>query len=179
MQKIQISPYVHSFPATAVVIGCGTVEQPNLITCSWFGTVCSDPPMVSVSIRRSRFSHHLIAEQREFTVNLPRICDLEAVKYCGATSGKKTNKFSDLKLTPAACPPLENTPMIEEFFHVLACRVIDRVELGSHDMFIAEVVNVYCREEDQRNEKKPDPHCAEQIVYLDGKYWTLSPIDKA
>ena len=145
MQKIQIPPYVHSFPATAVIIGCGTVEMPNLITCSWFGTVCSDPPMVSVSIRKSRFSHHLVAEQKEFTANLPLASDLDAVKYCGASSGKRTNKFRDLKLTPVACPPLENAPMIAEFFHVLGCRVIDRVELGSHDMFIAEVVSVHCQ----------------------------------
>ncbi|MBU1636467.1 flavin reductase family protein [bacterium] len=175
MTKISHPPYVHSFPAPAVLIGCGTLEHPNLITCSWFGTVCSEPPLVSVSVRKSRFSHHLIAEHREFTVNLPRIHDLDAVKHCGATSGRVVNKFDDLKLTPVVCPSLKHAPMIAEFFHVLGCRVRHIIELGSHDMFVAEVVSIHCSEEDRRS-AKPDPHCEEQIVYLDGKYWSLKPM---
>jgi len=131
--------------------------------------------MVSVSIRKSRFSHHLIVENGEFTVNLPRTHDLGAVKHCGATSGKISNKFEGLKLTPVACPPLEHAPMIKEFFHVLGCRVRQVIELGSHDMFIAEVVSIHCCEEDQRS-VKPNPHGEEQIVYLDGKYWNLTRI---
>lgn len=132
--------------------------------------------MVSVSIRKSRYSHNLVAETEEFTVNLPRIQDLESVKYCGACSGRNTDKFKDLKLTPLPCPPLNHAPMIGEFFHVLGCRVKQIIELGSHDMFIAEVVSVHCREDDQRP-VKPYPHPDEQLVYLDGKYWTLTAIE--
>jgi flavin reductase (DIM6/NTAB) family NADH-FMN oxidoreductase RutF len=156
-----------------MIIGCGTVAQPNLITCSWFGTVSSEPPMVSVSIRKSRFSHHLITETGEFTVNVPRGNELDAVKLCGVKSGRDCRKFSELGLTAVPCPPLESAPMIAEFFHVLACRVREIMELGSHDMFIADVVSLHCREEDRRR-IRPDPHGDEQIVYLDGKYWRLT-----
>jgi flavin reductase (DIM6/NTAB) family NADH-FMN oxidoreductase RutF len=170
--KTRVPPYVHSFPAPAVLIGCGTIDKPNLMTCSWFGTICSDPPMVNVSIRKSRFSHQLIQEYREFTVNIPRVSDLDAVKFCGAESGRDCNKFQKLSLTPVSCPPLQNAPMIDEFFHVLGCRVKQFIELGSHDMFLAEVVSVYCLESDRRN-VKPNPHGEEQFAYLDSKYWKL------
>ena len=128
--------------------------------------------MVSVSVRKSRFSHHLIVENDEFTVNLPRVSDLDAVKYCGVKSGRDCNKFVDLKLTPLACSPLEHAPMIAEFFHVLGCRVRQVIELGSHDMFVADVVCTYVREQDKRT-VRPDPRSEEQLVYLDGKYWQL------
>ena len=131
--------------------------------------------MVSVSVRRPRFSHHLIAKRGEFTVNLPRLQDLDAVKYCGLKSGRDRNKFEDLKLTPIPCPPLEHAPMIGEFFHTLGCRVRQTIELGSHDMFVAEVVSVYVRDQDRRM-VRPDPRCEEQIVFLDGKYWRLARI---
>jgi flavin reductase (DIM6/NTAB) family NADH-FMN oxidoreductase RutF len=176
VRKISGLPFVHSFPAPAVVIGCGSVERPNLITCSWFGTICSDPPMVSVSVRKSRFSHHLIAENMEFTVNVPRLEELEAVKYCGVKSGRDENKFQTLGLTPVACPPLKQAPMVDEFFHVLGCKVQQVIELGSHDMFVAEVVVAYSREQDQRK-VRPDPRCDEQVVYLDGKFWGLKPMN--
>lgn len=175
--KAAIPPFVHSFPAPAVVIGCGTVTEPNLITCSWFGTVCSEPPTVSVSVRRSRFSHRLIEFRREFTVNIPRTSDLEIVKFCGSVSGMNTNKFADLGLTPKTCPPLKNAPMIDEFFMVLACRVVDIRTLGSHDMFIGEVVGVHCDEDCYKTEGRPDMLPHRQVVYLNGKYWTLTPAE--
>jgi flavin reductase (DIM6/NTAB) family NADH-FMN oxidoreductase RutF len=171
--KQSVPPYVHSFPAPAVIIGCGTMEKPNLITCGWFGTVCSEPPTVSVSIRRSRFSHDLLLNHREFTVNIPLVEQLDAVKFCGVKSGRDTDKFRELGLTPVPCPPLVNAPMIDEFFQCLGCRIKEIRELGSHDMFIAEVVSAYCRSEDFRR-VRPDPHGDEQIAYLDGKYWQLS-----
>jgi flavin reductase (DIM6/NTAB) family NADH-FMN oxidoreductase RutF len=131
---------------------------------------------VSISVRKPRFSHHLISEYGEFTVNLPRVQDLEAVKYCGTKSGRDCNKFADLKLTPLPCPPLKHAPMIAEFFHTLACRVHQVIELGTHDLFIAEVVGVYHREEDRRT-SRPNPHCEEQLVFLDAKFWRLAEIN--
>jgi flavin reductase (DIM6/NTAB) family NADH-FMN oxidoreductase RutF len=172
--KIQIPPFVHSYPAPAVLVGCGTLEHPNLITVSWFGTAASDPPTVSLSIRKSRHSHRLVLANNEFTVNIPRIADLEAVKYCGVRSGKECNKFAELGFIPVPCPPLNEAPMIDECFFALGCRVIQVLELGSHDMFVAEVVSAYCNEADLRPEK-PDPHAEEQVVFLDGKYWRLMP----
>ena len=177
LMKIQLSPFVHSYPAPAVLIGCGSVSQPNIIACSWFGTVCSEPPMVSVSVRESRFSYHLIHESREFTANMPRVGDLNIVKYCGTKSGSEVNKFKELGLVPLPCPPLKSAPMIAECFLVLACKVRHELHLGSHHIFIADVVSVHCDENVRRPSKSPDPCPAEQMVYLDGKFWTLKPIE--
>lgn len=174
--KTPIKPYVHQFPAPAVLIGCGTVEKQNLITCSWFGTVCSDPPTVSVSLRRKRFSYPLVHTSGEFTANFLRTSDLDKVIYCGTKSGRDTNKFADLNLTPISCPPLDTAPMIAECPLSLACRVKHELSLGSHTIFIAEVVGIYCDEELARKDGRVDPFPEEQIVYLDKKYWTLKRI---
>jgi len=169
--KTQIPPYVHCFPAPAILIGCGTVEKPNLITCSWFGTVCSEPPQVSVSIRKNRFSFPLVSESGEFTANIPKISNLEWVEYCGTKSGRETNKFADLGLTPVPCPPLKTAPMIAECPITLACKVKHELSLGSHNIFIAEVVAIHCDGELVRKDGKADPFPEEQIVYLNKKYW--------
>ena len=174
--KKQIPPYVHSFAAPAVLIGCGTIEKPNIITCSWFGTVCSDPPMVSVSVRQSRFSFALIHEVGEFTANIPRAGDLNVVEYCGTKSGRNTNKFKDLNLTPVQCRPLKTAPMISECPLTLACKVKRELSLGSHNIFIAEVVSVHCDENLLRPTGRADPFPEEQVIYLDKKYWTLKPV---
>jgi flavin reductase (DIM6/NTAB) family NADH-FMN oxidoreductase RutF len=174
--KTQLKPYVHQFPAPAVLIGCGTIEKPNLITCSWFGTVCSDPPTVSVSIRRKRYSFSLVQEIKEFTANFLRASDLDKIIYCGTKSGRDTDKFRDLRLTSVSCPPLNKAPMIEECPLTLACSVKHELSLGSHTIFIAEVVGVHCDEELVRDDGRADPFPEEQIVYLDKKYWTLKKI---
>jgi flavin reductase (DIM6/NTAB) family NADH-FMN oxidoreductase RutF len=171
--KTQINPYVHCFPAPVVLIGCGTVDKPNLITCSWFGTACSKPPTVYVSIRESRYSFPLIREIGEFTANIPRISDLDAAIHCGTKSGRDTNKFEDLNFTPVACPPLKNAPMIAECSLVLACKVNHEIPLGSHNMFIAEVVNIHCDEPIVRDDGKADPFPEDQITWLNKKYWSL------
>ncbi|MBM3324607.1 MAG: flavin reductase family protein [Calditrichaeota bacterium] len=176
-KKIQLPPFVHSYPAPAVLIGCGSISKPNLIACSWFGTVCSEPPMVSVSVRETRFSYQLIHETREFTANLPQVTDIEAINYCGTQSGAEVNKFKQLGLTPLPCPPLKSAPMIAECFFVLGCRVKHELQLGSHFIFIADVVSVLCDERLSRPSKAPDPCPTEQVVYLDGKFWTLKAIE--
>ena len=169
----QLAPSVHSYPAPVVLIGCGTVDKPNLITCSWFGTVCSQPPMVSLSLRKRRFSYPLIHELGEFTVNIPRVSDLEIIKYCGTKSGRNGDKFANLGLTPAKCPPLENAPMIAGFPLVLACRVKHELELGTHCNFVAEVIAIHCDESRARPSERPDPLPEDQVVYLDSRYYGL------
>ena len=173
---MELPPSVHAYPAPTILIGCGAVDKPNLITCSWFGTVCSEPPMVSVSIRRSRFSYTPIHESREFTVNIPRLGDLDIVKYCGTQSGRDVNKFETLGLTPVSCPPLKSAPMVSEFSLVLACKVKHELELGSHNIFIAEIVTIHCDPDRARPSNRPDPRPEDQIVYLDGNYWHLEKI---
>lgn len=172
MKKL-LPPFVHSYPAPAVLVGCGSMQKPNLITCSWFGTVCSEPPMVSLAVRGSRYSCRLIHESRAFSVNIPHAANVKDVIHCGTVSGSSHDKFRDLGLTPALCMPLENTPMIAEYRLSLACRVHHELALGSHDVFIAEVIGVHGEElADQR----PRLFADEQVVYLDGKYWQLQPV---
>ncbi len=170
--KVQVPPYVHNFAAPVVLMGCGTVQKPNLITCCWFGTVCSKPPMVSVSITKTRYSYDPIVESREFTVNLPKVSQLDAVKFCGKKSGRDYNKFETLGLTAQPCAPLTHAPMMAEAFIALGCKVKSVQELGSHDIFIAEIVSIHGEEELKRDNGKFDPLVMEQLIYLDKKYWT-------
>lgn len=176
MTHIQVKPYVHQFTAPAVLIGCGTATHPNLITCSWFGVVASEPPQVAVGIRPGRFSHHLVEESGEFSVIVPTADQLEIVKQCGSLSGRDGDKLERLGLSAAPCPPLEQAPMIEEAEIALACRVKHQLELGSHTLYIGEVVAVHGREENIRPSGRLDPHPASQIAYLDGRYWSLAPL---
>jgi len=178
MNRIQLPPYVHQFPAPAVLIGCGTVEEPNIITCAWFGVVNSEPPKVAVSIRPSRFSHPLVVETGEFTVNLPVTEQLAWVEHCGSASGRDEDKFATLGITPTTCRPLNHAPMIEECFCSLACTVEQTLQLGTHTMFVAEVVAVHADEAFVRqNRTRINPRSRDQLVYLDGKYWTLTPVE--
>jgi flavin reductase (DIM6/NTAB) family NADH-FMN oxidoreductase RutF len=172
--KTAFPPFVHSYPAPAVLIGCGTLAKPNLITISWFGTVCSEPPMISMAVRKSRYSYSWIHEQGEFTVNLPRAQDLAAAKFCGSASGRTVNKFEHLKLTPAPCPPLTDAPMLAEAFLSLGCRVQHELPLGSHNLFVAEVVSVFGEPSPDAATPRPLLNPTEQLVYLDHRYWTLN-----
>jgi flavin reductase (DIM6/NTAB) family NADH-FMN oxidoreductase RutF len=161
-----------------MLIGCGSVDEPNLITCSWFGTVASEPPQVAVGVRESRHSHGLIKNTGEFTAIAPSKHQLDAVKHCGSASGRDENKLNVLGLTAVACPPLKSAPMIQEAEIVLACDVRESVELGSHTLFIGEVVAVYGHESRIRvGAKRVDPRPDDQLVYLDGRYWSLVPAE--
>lgn len=174
--KTQLPPYVHSYPAPVVLVGCGSLDKPNIITCSWFGTVCSEPPMVSVSVRRNRHSFHLIRQTGEFSANFPRSKDVKVVDYCGTKSGEKVDKFKELNLTAVPCPPLKTAPMIQECPLTLACQIKQELPLGSHHIFIAEIVSVHCDEELARRDGRADPFPEEQLVYLDKRYWTLKRV---
>ncbi len=137
-------------PVPAVMVSCKGVAadaKPNIITIAWAGTVNSDPPMVSVSVRKERFSHALIMESGEFVVNLVDEQNCKALDYCGVKSGKDVDKWAECKLTPMPALNLEYAPAIAECPAYLACKVRQVLELGSHDMFIGEVVGVQVRED--------------------------------
>lgn len=175
--KKQIPPSVHNWPAPAVLVGCGTTSQPNIITISWFGTVNSVPPMVSVSIRPSRHSFKLIQRSGEFTVNIPRLSDIKSVILAGEKSGRDTDKFRELKLTALSCPPLLTAPMIAESFLSLGCKLKKELPLGTHHIFIGEIVCAYCEEEFIRPDGSVNPSPESQFVWLDKSYWRLKPIE--
>lgn len=129
------------YPIPAVMVSCGSMEKPNIITVAWTGTICSDPAMVSISVRPERFSHDIIKESGEFVINLTTKKLVRACDYCGVVSGRDVNKFAEAHLTAAesrevSCPSIQESPVSIE------CKVRHIIPLGSHDMFLAEVVSV-------------------------------------
>ncbi|MDE6080456.1 MAG: flavin reductase family protein [Duncaniella sp.] len=129
------------YPLPAVIVSCGNASRSNLITIGWTGTICTNPPMCYISVRPERFSHALIMEQMAFTINLTTERMARATDWAGVRSGRDFDKWRETGLTPVegekvACPYIAESPLSIE------CRVKEVMHLGSHDMFIADVVNV-------------------------------------
>ena len=130
------------YPVPAVMVSCQRPgEKPNIITVAWAGTVCSDPVMVSISVRPERYSYDIIRETGEFAINLVTKKLTRATDYCGVRSGRDVDKFREMHLTPVAVQGI-SAPGIGESPVILACRVKERKALGTHDLFLAEVVSV-------------------------------------
>lgn len=161
------------YPVPAVMVSCGREgERPNILTVAWAGTICSDPVMVSISVRKERFSYNIIKETGEFVINLTTKQLVRATDYCGVRSGKDHDKFAEMKLTAAkaaklACPVIEESPVNIE------CRVKEILELGSHTMFVAEVVAVDVDESylDAKGRLQMDK--MDLISYSHGEYFEL------
>jgi flavin reductase (DIM6/NTAB) family NADH-FMN oxidoreductase RutF len=131
------------YPLPAVMVSCGAVtEEYNIITISWTGTICTDPPMCYISVRPGRHSYDIIKSRGEYVINLTTRSLAFATDWCGVKSGSKHNKFKEMGLTPVPASKV-NAPMIEESPVNIECIVRDIVELGSHHMFISEVVAVH------------------------------------
>ena len=142
MEKKAFKPGNMLYPAPAVLVTCADGEgKTNMLTLAWAGTVCSDPPMLSVSIRKERFSHHMIKKTGEFVVNLTTEKLVRAADFAGVRSGRDTDKWKETGLTPGKAFEV-NVPVIAESPVNIECRVKQVLELGSHDMFVAEVVAV-------------------------------------
>ena len=161
------------YPLPAVMVSCKREnEKPNIITIAWTGTVCSNPPMVSVSIRPERYSYDIIRETKEFVINLTTKDLVKATDYCGVKSGRDIDKYKENGLTPLPSQKIK-APGIAESPLFLECVVKDEIPLGSHTMFLAEVVNVsvddkYCDENGR--------FCLNDtglIAYSHGDYLTL------
>lgn len=133
------------YPLPAVLVSCAFEGRDNLLTVAWTGTVCTNPPMLSVSIRPERFSYALIEKSREFTVNLTTLNMARSTDLCGVKSGADIDKWEAsglhrFKGVAVGCPAVEESPLS------LECKVRDIIRLGSHHMFIAEIVNVLADE---------------------------------
>lgn len=147
-------------------------EKPNIITVAWAGTICSEPPMVSVSIRKERHSHGIISETGEFVINLVTKDLCFATDYCGVKSGRDVDKFKEMNLTP--CPmSVVKAPGIAESPVCIECKVKDIVPLGSHDMFTAEVVNVSVNKDFMTESGKFELNKSNLVAYSHGEYFTL------
>ena len=132
-------------PTPVVLVSCADPEKPenrNMITVAWAGTVNSEPPMVSVSIRKSRHSHKLISKTGEFVINLVSKSLCKPCDYCGVRSGADEDKFAKCGLTPVKADGLEYAYAVKEAPVSILCKVKSVTELGSHDMFIGEIVAV-------------------------------------
>ncbi len=164
-------------PAPVVMVSCGsTLDEYNIITVAWAGTVNSDPPVCAVSIRPERHSYGIIKQSGAFVINLVDKRLTPFADWCGVRSGRKYNKFVETGLTPVRAT-MVNAPMIEESPVNLECKVTQVIPLGSHDLFLAEVVAVHV------NEKLFSPKTdaidlkrANLVAYSHGHYYTLGEI---
>ena len=161
------------YPVPAVLVGCRDENgEDNLMTAAWVGTICSDPVMVSVSIRKERYSHDIIEQTGEFPLSLTTTALARATDYCGVRSGRDRDKFSDMNLTPLASTKI-SAPGVSESPVVLECKVRQIMRLGSHDMFIADVVNVSVDEALLSPNGRLELERADLIAYSHGEYYSL------
>ena len=161
------------YPVPAVMVSCSRKdEKPNIITLAWAGTVCSDPAMVSISVRKSRYSHDIITESGEFVINLVPSKLARACDWCGVRSGRDCDKYKEMHLTEFVSEFMD-TPAISESPVNIYCRVKDILELGSHDMFIAEVVGVTVENDLMDDKGRLHLDKADLIAYSHGQYYTL------
>ena len=182
MSKITMSPSTILNPVPVVMVSCAGKDpgkeqtRPNIITVAWAGTVNSEPPMVSVSIRKSRHSHQLICDTQEFVINLVNEKLAKSCDYCGVRSGSKEDKFEVLSLHAEPIEGLKYAPAITESPVSIACKVKDVIELGSHDMFLAEVVSVTVDEKLMDEKGKICLEKAKLVSYVHGEYFSLGKV---
>lgn len=161
------------YPLPAVMVTCRRGdEKPNIITIAWTGTICSDPAMVYISVRPERYSYDIIKETGEFVINLTTERLARAADLCGVKSGRDIDKFEYCGLTPAGSRHV-SVPSIAESPVSLECRVKDIVPLGTHDMFIAEVLSVSVDPSYIDDNGKFDLSAASPLVYSHGEYFGL------
>ena len=161
------------YPLPAVMVSCQREgEKPNIITVAWAGTICSTPAMLSISVRRERYSYDIIKETGEFVVNLVSKELVRAADYCGVKSGRDVDKFAQMRLTPCTLNHIK-APGIEESPVCLACKVVEVKHLGSHDMFIAEILGVTVDNRYMDEKNKFHLNQAGLVTYSHGEYFEL------
>ena len=162
------------YPLPAALISCGEFGgKTNLLTVSWLGTICSDPPMVYISVRPERYSYDLIKESGEFVINLTTTDMAEATDWCGVKSGRKHDKFKESGLTPSKAE-IVKCPIVAESPISIECRVKEIKPLGTHDMFIADVVNIIADDRYIDPQTKAFSLAAAGIMaYSHGTYYSL------
>lgn len=172
--KVPFKPGTLIYPLPAVMVSCGDApENYNIITIGWTGTVCSDPPMCYISVRHERYSYDIIKRTGEFVINLTTVDLARITDWCGVRSGRDYNKFNEMHLTPQQ-GQLVKAPLIGESPLNIECRVRDIRPLGSHDMFLADVVAIDAEERliDKSTGAFQLNH-AQPLAYSHGKYYSL------
>ena len=168
MKKISLSTGNTTFPMPAAVISVGVGEEANLITLAYVGKVCAKPPIIAISMRPMRHSYGLIEKHGEFVINYPTKDQLKEMDYCGTRSGRDVNKWNELNLTKEQGAVVE-VPMVKEFPWNMECKVIKRVELGSHVCYFGEVVATHSDEKLLTNNSL-DSEKFNCFAYINGNY---------
>ncbi len=172
--KTEFKPGTMIYPLPAVMVTCGdNPENYNIITIAWTGTICSDPPMCYISVRPQRHSHELISRTGEFVINLTTTALARQTDWCGVKSGRDVNKFREMGLHPEQAQ-IVKAPLIKESPLNIECKVFDVKRLGTHDMFMANVVAVNAEESliDKSTGAFQLNH-AGPLAYSHGKYYAL------
>lgn len=161
------------YPLPAVMVSCQTKdEKPNIITIAWAGTICTNPPMVSISVRPERHSYHVIKESGEFVINLTTKDLVFATDYCGVRSGRDVDKFKEMNLTPQPSQHI-SAPGIAESPVNIECKVREIHEYGSHHVFVADVVGVSIDDSYMDEKGKFNLNDSELVTYSHGEYFLL------
>ena len=165
------------YPLPAVLVSCGAApEEYNLITVAWTGTVCTSPPMCYISVRPGRHSYSIIRRTGEFVINLTTARLARATDWCGVRSGRDCDKFAQMGLTPVAAAVV-GAPAVAEAPVSIECRVREVIPLGSHDMFLAEVVNVLVDDAYvDPDSGRLDLERAQLMAYCHGEYFRLGEV---
>ena len=173
MAKQNWKPGNMLYPVPAVMVSCKKGDdRADIVTIAWAGTVCSDPAMVSISVRPERFSHDIIEQSGEFVINLVNEKLTYACDWCGVRSGRDHDKFKEMKLTEYRSDFME-APAISESPVNIYCKVVKTERLGSHDMFIAEVVGVTVDDSYMDENGKFDLAATGLMAYSHGEYFSL------
>lgn len=172
MAKRTLAPSEALYPVPVVLVSSGTPKSSNIITIAWCGIVCSQPPLISISIRPSRHSHSIIRSTGKFVINIPSSDIVKKADLCGITSGKDTDKFKLCSFTMTK-GSATSTPMIEECPVNIECILKNVTSLGTHDMFIGEVVAVHADETVTDKSGRIDFKKARPFVFNQGEYWDL------
>ena len=172
MSKVTWKPGTFLYPIPAVMVSCGTMEKSNIITVAWTGIINTNPAMVYISVRPTRYSYKMIKEQGEFVINLTTEDLVKATDWCGVKTGAKVDKFKEMKLTKEKAN-FVNCPMIKESPVSVECKVKEIRELGSHHMFVAEILGINADEKYINENGAFDISKCDLIAYSNGNYYSL------
>ncbi|MGE5403418.1 MAG: flavin reductase family protein [Candidatus Saccharibacteria bacterium] len=172
--KIEKKAATVLYPVPTVLVSCVDEQgKPNMITLAWVGTVCSEPPMLSISVRPSRYSHKLISATGDFVVNIPSLDWLKQTDYCGVVSGANVDKFEATGFTAIPASKVKS-PLVKECPVNIECVVRQTLQLGAHDLFIGEIVATHFDEEVLDKKGRLDVRKVKPFVYNGaGEYWSV------
>ena len=171
MSKVTWKSGTFIYPLPAVMVSCGTMEESNIITVAWTGIINTDPAMCYISVRPTRHSYEMIKKTGEFVINLTTKDLAYATDWCGVKTGAKVDKFKEMKLTKEKANV--NCPMIKESPVSVECKVKEIRELGSHHMFVAEILGINADEKYINENGAFDISKCDLIAYSNGNYYSL------